>query len=345
MSVNIRETRIAFGKKKQSALQTANILADFWALSKTNPSFATVNPINEDNAQDIGKGHEFATQLFPSHFEVSGTIEKFLSSQFLAWLFAFGLGGVTEDTDSGVSEYTIIPSNPVVAGIDLPSFSYVEAIRQGGSAVLDRMLIGNVIQDFSINIESSPGRQSARAAVNFVGCGKIQQPSGITIPTLTPEHSLSAGSVLCTINGFNYVTTRNFVSMEIGWNNNVRLDSGFFPGSGTQNNFQIRGRMEHGDRAATLTLVARFAQGSPELTSLLNQSTGTAVLSLTGGLIGGGPETHGVSITFHKVGFRTAPLGDTDGLVTVSIEFSPMWDDANGLLTVVATTDVADIAA
>ena len=134
-----------------------------------------------------------------------------------------------------------------------------------------------------------------------------------------------------------YVTSRNLVSLEFAFKNNLRLDSGFYPGSGTQDGAAIRGRLEFGDREASLKFVARFEHGSTELTKLRNQTTGTAVVSLQGEQISG-TDYHSMSVTFHKVAFRTAVVGDTDGIVTVEVECQPLWDATNGLLTAVAKT-------
>jgi len=91
-----------------------------------------------------------------------------------------------------------------------------------------------------------------------------------------------------TVNGVDYVTSRNLASLELGFKNNLRLDSGFYPGSGTQDGAAIRGRLEFWDRESSLKFTARFEHGSTEHTKLRNQTTGTAVVGLQGELISGG---------------------------------------------------------
>ena len=59
------------------------------------------------------------------------------------------------------------------------------------------------------------------------------------------------------------------------------------------------------------------------------------MVSLQGDLISGS-DYHSLEVTFHKVAFRTAVVGDTDGIVTVEVECHPLWDATNGLLTAVA---------
>jgi len=104
----------------------------------------------------------------------------------------------------------------------------------------------------------------------------------------------------------------------------------------------IRGRMEFGDREASLKFTARFEHGSTELTKLRNQTTGTAVVGLQGDLISGS-DYHSLEVTFHKVAFRTAVVGDTDGIVTIEVECTPLRDATNDLLTAVAKTSQDNI--
>ena len=335
MPANIRETKIGFGYKKQTNLHTANAAADIWSLTKTNATLANISLVTEDDGAELGKGHEFPTQVFKSHWDVNGSLEKYVTSEIAAWAFVFGLGNRVKSGTAPAITYTCAPQDPVSGGIELPAFSFIEQIRPGASAVLDRMAVGCVVEDFTITLGSGPGRANSRIAINFVGCGKLVEPSGITLPAPTAEHFLPAASAQVTINGVNYVSNRNLVSLELGFKNNVRPDSGFYVGSGTQDGAAIRGRMEFGDRAATLKFVARFEQGSTELDKLKNQTTGTAVISLQGQQISGS-DYHSLSVTFHKVGFSATELGNTDGIVTVEVQCKPLWDTANGLLTAVA---------
>ena len=58
-----------------------------------------------------------------------------------------------------------------------------------------------------------------------------------------------------TINGVDYVTNKNIVSLETSWKNNIKMDAGFFPGSGFQTSGDattgaVRGRLEL-DRKST----------------------------------------------------------------------------------------------
>lgn len=340
MPAGIRETYAAVSFRKQVDLATANPETDFRRFQKTNNAFAVINYVNEDDAADFGKGHEFATQQYPSYLDASVAVEKYLTAEIFAWAAAFGLGSVVKTGSTPNFVYTCTPSNPVANGIALPPFSYAESIRPGGSAVVDRMLVGCVLNSFNISLQSGPGRASTTITMELMGTGKNTTPSGLTFGSLPyTETPLPSYGMTATLHGVDYVVNADIISMEFGWNNNLRGDSGYFPGSGKQGNHQIRGRMEHGDREATLSFVARFNAGSTELTKVQNLSTGSATINLAFDANNAG------TITFHQVGFRQATVGDTDGIVHVQVECSPQYHASNGLLTMVAKCNVDNVGA
>jgi hypothetical protein len=256
---------------------------------------------------------------------------------------AFGLGKVVKSGTTPNFTYTCTPLFPASGdAAELPYFSFVEQIRPGAGVVVDRMAVGCVVEGWTISIGSGPGRANSKITVEFVGSGKTTEPSGITMPAATVEKLLPSASLALSINGVNYVSNKNIVSLETSWKNNVRLDGGFFPGSGFQTpgdgaSGAIRGRLEFGNRQGTLRFVARFENGSTELTKLKSQTTGTAVLALTY------DANNSLEITWHKVSFASAEVGETDGIVTVSVECLPMWDETNGIVSAVAKCNVDGI--
>jgi hypothetical protein len=86
-----------------------------------------------------------------------------------------------------------------------------------------------------------------------------------------------------------------------------------------------------------LKFVARFENGSTELTKLKSQTTGTAVIGLSY------DANNSLDITWQKVSFATAELGETDGIVTVAVDCLPMWDATNGIVSAVAKCGVDGI--
>jgi hypothetical protein len=334
MSANIRELSIAFGFRKQADIATANLLAGIWKLKKINAEILNPEFVTEDDSNEIGNANEFPSAVYPSHVNVTGRMEKYASAEMVAWNSAFCLGGVTPTGTTPAFIYTCVPIVPVTGGIELPYFSYLEAMRQGGSDIFDRMYPGCVVNDFLVSIATAPGRQSSKITTNFIGCGEIIDPSGITHPAATVEEELPGSSAAITIIGVDYVATpHNIVSLEWGFNNNVNAENGFYPGSGfcaAAPTYAKRGRMEYGTRQALLRFVARYENGSAEYTKLLAGTTGTAVVTQTFDAAG----TY--TATFQKVAFKGIVLNETGGVVTVAVDCSPMWHVSNGLLTVVA---------
>jgi hypothetical protein len=334
---------ICFGKQKQTDIATANTAGQMWQLRKLNAQLANPKLNTENDADEYGKGHEFATQSFQTSWDAGSTLEKYLSAEIAAWAMAFSLGKVVKSGTAPDFTYTSTPLFPANGdAAELPYFSFVEQIRPGAGVVLDRMAVGCVIEGWTISIASGPGRANSKINVEFVGSGKMTEPSAIVVPAATLEKLLPSASLALSINGVNYVSSKNIVSLETSWKNNIGLDAGFFPGSGFQTagdatSGAIRGRLEFGKRQGTLKFVARFENGSSELTKLKSQTTGTAVISLAY------DAANSLEITWHKVSFATAEVGETDGIVTVAVECLPMWDATNGIVSAVAKCGVDSI--
>jgi len=320
---NVRETKIAFGFVAQADLETKNTLAELWSLTKTNPTLSVVTPNTETDANDIGKGDEFPTTVYPSHMDTAVALEKYVSSEFMAWLFSFATGAVTKTAAGNGWQYCAEPSDPAVACINLPAFTWAEQIRTPPDSVVDRALVGMVVNDFTLTLESGPGRNNCRVTANFVGTGRVESPSGYTPwPAVTAEHFLNAASAAISILGVDYVAAQSFISLTFGWNNNVRLDTGIYPGSGTQNGYAIRGRMEYGTRECTLTFTARACKGAGEFDALIAGTEGPVTITLTGALEG--TAVHSISITIPRARISNVVNGEADGIVTVEVTLTPL---------------------
>jgi len=209
------------------------------------------------------------------------------------------------------------------------------------------MAHGCAIDDLTLEIKRGPGLQNCKCMVNFVGTGKLTEPSGIDMDTVSApaEHILSAGSATVTIIAQDYVANGALEETTITWKNNLRRESGFFIGSGYQTpgdgaSGQVRGRMEHATRQGGLRFVARLAAGSPERAKLKAGTTGTAVITLTFSA------TESFRIEFFKVRFASVTNADAEGLMTVVVEAMPLYKDATDkLVKVTAKTAITNIAA
>ncbi len=339
---NMREILLGFGRNRQADIATPNTAAGMWRLNKLNASFIPPKLTTEDDAAEYGKGHEFAENVFKTSWDVSGQIEKYNSAEFAAWVMTYGLGKSVKTGTPPNYVYTCTPLDPVADGIELPYFSVLEQIRPGAQAVLDRVMVGCAVEGWTWTVGSGPGRANSKLVADIVGSGKYVDPSTIVMPSATSEKLLPSSSLAATIIATDYVAAKDIISLEATWKNNIRLDAGFYPGSGfqtaaTPSSGQVRGRLEFGDRAATLKFTARFKNGSTELTKMLALTEGTAVISQTF------DTNNDLTATWHRVIFSVADVGETDGLVSVEVTCTPLWHATNHLLSVVAKCTVDTI--
>jgi hypothetical protein len=175
---------------------------------------------------------------------------------------------------------------------------------------------------------------AARQAPKFA----VSLSSGFVSIVLNRSHREGRDVVV----GTDYVTNKNIVSLETGWKNNIRMDAGFFPGSGFQtpgdgSTGAIRGRLEFGNRAGNLRFVARFANGSDEYTKLKAQTTGTAVITLAYDV------NNSLQLTWHQVAYSVVEIAETDQILTVAVDCVPMYHSVNGILTAVGKCAVDGI--
>jgi hypothetical protein len=336
-TARLQEILVAFGRTKQTDIATANLQADFWRMSKLNAALANPRLNTENDAEEFGKGHEFATETFKTSWDVAGAIEKYLGSDVAAWAMAFGLGKVVKSGSAPNFTYTCTPLFPANGDAgELPYFTFLEQMRPGAGVVLDRMAVGCAVESWQIALGSGPGRANSKITVEFAGSGKVvDAATGITMPAAAvAEKLLPSASLTLTLNGVDYVTSKNIVSLETGWKNNLRMDAGFYPGSGFQTagdgaTGAIRGRLEFGNRQGNLRFVARFRNGSAEYTKLKAQTSGTAVIALQYDV------NNSLTLTWQKVTFSTVEVGETEGIVTVAVECLPMYDATNGVVSAV----------
>jgi len=343
-TTRLQEVLICFGKQKQTDIATAQAAAAMWRFSKLNAQLANPKLATENDAEEYGKGHEFPTATFKTAWDVGGTLEKYLSAEIAAWAMAFGLGKVVKSGTSPNFTYTCTPLFPANGdAAELPYFSFVEQIRPGAGVVLDRQAVGCAIESWQLVIGSGPGRANSKITVEFAGSGKvIDSATGITMPAAQTEKLLPSASLTLSINGVDYVTSKNIVSLETGWKNNLRMDAGFYPGSGFQaagdgSSGAIRGRLEFGNRQGNLKFVARFDNASTEYTKLKNQTSGTAVINLSF------DANNSLQITWQKVAFSVVEIGETDQILTVSVECTPLYEATNGVISAVAKCAVDSI--
>lgn len=336
MPARVQQLVLGLGANKQTAIATAG--STFLRFKKLDTTITTPKPVFENDAAEIGKGHEFITQTFPSHYDVANRLEKYASAEFTTWAVAYGLGNASVTGSSAPYTYTIVPIDPGTT-LELPYFPLVEQVAEGGGKAVDNLYVGCAIEDWTYQFSYGPGRASSKMTVNWVGSGLLTTPSGITVPALTTENNMLAASMSLSVNGVDYVSTKRILSGSIGWKNNLLLNAGFYPGSGLQNGLQVRGRMEIGARVPTFQFTARLLSGSTEYNTLVNQTTGTATLSVNH------DAGNSVSFSFPQMAFQVVENAEADGIVSVSVTGAPQYNvGSNTVMSVTTKCGIGTIA-
>lgn len=331
MPTRVQSLAYGLGSAKQADIST--IAGSFNRFRKLNMDIQTLDYQTEDDKDEIGKGDEFISQVFPVAWDVRGRIEKFGSAEFTLWSWLYALGVV--NLSGGL--YTGTPIDPGTT-LELPYFSLVQQLNEGGSAAIDEALLGCIISRVETTFNYGPGRQSLKTNCDFVGSGQHTLPSGVSLPAVLAEAYMLASSATITINGHDYVSDKTLLSGTMSWNNKPLENAGYFIGSGIVNNAAVRGRIEIGDREPAFTFTARLKNNSPELAALIAQTTGTAVLTFTY------DATHFVTFTWQSVSYKMVQRTEADGIVAVTVTVAPKKDPTNGVLTVTGKCGIADIA-
>lgn len=324
--------RTAVGYKKQADLVTPVPAASMWSLRQTSRNVPMPVLTTENDRDDLGKGI-WTTAVYPTSWDAAFPWEAYLTSENAAEIVGFALGkvGATAPAGTGTS-YTFVPFDEQVdCQTDMPTTTFVSQIKSCDQPVVDTALLGVACEDFTIRLNSGIGRDNAVIASNWVGTGNFLDPSGIVIPPFYNEHLLNAGmATIITVNNVNYITNKRFVSCEFGYKNNIKLDQGYFPGSGSKNNAAIRNRMRRGVPDVTLNFVAEFEHDSVELDYFLGLTEGNAEVKLVGPLIAAGPDAHMVHAKFPRVMFRSAVIAENDNTLTVNVECQVLQDSGTG---------------
>jgi hypothetical protein len=346
---DIRELGVSWGFRKQSALQTALLAANMWSLNQTNDDFGIPRLVKEDNQQDKGKGTPFATQQFKTIADAEVPWNYYLTSENLAMLGVFGIGKVSEAAvgTEGAIRYICKPNVTLAAVNDeAPSTTYLATIRQGSNDVVDHALIGVCLEEFTITIARGTNRDTAQMTSRWIGCGKYAQPSAIVRPAITVEHELNAGSVtLLEIFGDSLITNKRFEQFTLTYKNNIKGDFGYYPGSGSQNGFQLRGRMLRSAPTVTASYQALLEDTSTEFTDFLNGESGLFRVKMEGALIGAGPEKHTFDLKLPAVEINAVSNPVNDGLLFVesNLTLKDITGDTDRMLVWDVLTNKANI--
>lgn len=334
MPARVQNLIFALSAPAQSNISTAST-ATLLRMRKLNMNLTTPDFMTENDKDEIGKGNEFINEVFPVAYDVKNTIEKYGSSEFLTWAFGYGLG-VASVSGSGPYTYTITPLDPATT-LELPYFSVVEQLAEGGGNDISNVHVGCAIEEVSLAFNYGPGRQSVKMNVGFIGSGILQTATGISVPTVLQESYYLSQSMQITINGNNYVSAKTILSGAIGWKNNLLASAGYYPGSGIQNGAAVRGRIEIGNRVPTFSFKIRLLHTSTEYAQMVALTTGTGSVSFSNG-------PYSTTFSFGEVSFTAVELDNTDGIVTLNVTVAPMYPGSlASFLTISSITSIGTI--
>ena len=173
-TTRLQEVQICFGFGKQTDIATANLVAAMWRLKKLNAQLANPKLNTENDAEEYGKGHEFATQTFKTSWDTGGTLEKYLSAEMAAWAMCFGLGKVVKSGTTPNFIYTctpLIPSNGDADGTAVLLLRRADPPRCGRGA-RPAWRSGAPSRHGRSSIGSGPGRANSKITVEFHGSGQ-----------------------------------------------------------------------------------------------------------------------------------------------------------------------------
>lgn len=332
MATRLQSIIFGLGSTKQANISTASTTFNrFRQLSTDVPTLIYGTETDKD---EIGKGNEFISQVFPTAYAFTHQLNKYSSAEFTAWAWGYGLGNVA--LASGL--YTILPIDPgAVGGLQLPFFTTVAQLAEGGGQAIDEAYLGCQVSEVTTTFKYGAGRASSETNCSIVGSGRHTLPSGITIPAVLSESNLISQSMSITVNGIDYVAGTGGVGAgcilmgEVGWRNNQLIGLGYHPGSGTVDSAAVMDRMFIGAREPFLRFTAFLEANSTEYAKLIAQTTGTASLKLTH------DATHYVQWDFPKVSYSSVTRTQEDGIVAVQVEVAPQYDSGSGHILVVSS--------
>lgn len=341
-----RQTGTGVEAQTKTQLQTALAVGSLWSLrtGNFNPSIPKFN--DEDDAPFYGKGHEFATQVFPTSQAIDGEDSSFLTSQNAAMAFAFGLGSVAETVvDTTAHQYVCTLLNRVTGGNNLPATTVLSQIRAGGAGeILDVLAPGCVVSSLGLDLSGGPGLKNSVMKIGWKGCGKFNGNSNVTAPAPYAETRLGSGSATAiSFNGVNFLTDARFFSLSLSINNDVK--DGFFPGSGSQSGRDIQGRMRIGDRTIGLSWIIEAKAGFQEFADFLAGTVGALQIKLVGPLIAG-TSFHTVQIDAPSARHKVFEVTEgADGFVSASMNTQLLYPSSGEMITATVITDKAGICA
>ncbi|MEW6361735.1 MAG: hypothetical protein AB1477_06400 [Acidobacteriota bacterium] len=333
MAFNNLDKKLAMGRVPQTDYVTptaaaANAFVEQIA-REPDGSFWTIEPKKMNN-KGQGTGNRWATESWVEAWDSSLQFGFDASSQNLGRHLLAAFGSVASTTQGAGFKHVFRPLDTKIS-MQLPAYSFLELLAEGSGGI-SSLFPSGVCEKLEL---AGDGQGRVAATVNYRGSGKEQAATGYAWATHVQKIQGTQNYFFNTqadisIGGYPGNTSPvefncDLESWRFAYSNTLAADAGYRPGCPE---FVIAGNPEIGvvrtecllsDSAIEAEWTFRLRANDPALGQLKNQTPLEAAITLTGAVIGAGPEVHKLTITLHYFKYATHVRGVKDGIATVTI--------------------------
>lgn len=339
---HISQRRFWRSKLNEAAYGTqraTNVDANYRQFIPRDRNLANLQPGVQDD-KDYGHGFPHATDQWLINHDVSFQHDFDLCAQEIGrdLLDVFG-SVVTTQPDAGDNPTVyqhVFTLMDLSVSRQLGSRSWVEKL---GSAI-NRLHTGVCAAQLALSGEGS-GRLTGSG--QWTGSGKEVEPSGLTGELISGLHYFYESQ--CTVKFDDGATITNMATGPNRLNswrteiiNQLLADDGFRPGAaefqdtGDQTSGEVRSELLLGDQTVNIVSNVRMLSDDPLRAYLKAQTDLAWSNDIVGGVIPGGDGSFNfmLSLLAPKARFRTVPIGERNGLVSLDLQINPLVDQEAG---------------